>query len=339
MMTGRDRVKACLTFKSPDRVPRDLWTLPYVTLFQKEELSSFLEEFPMDIEFACLSDSWRAKLDKFSARVGNYTDEWGSVWRVAELGVCGEVKKPVLEDWSALNKLKPPFKLIRDRDWSFINKYCEQSNKFIISDNAARPFERLQFLRGTANLYMDIAYGDKRFYKLLQMVNEYNIEDIKCWCKTNVDGVHLMDDWGSNLSLLINPTVWRDIFKTIYKEYCDIIHSAGKFVFFHSDGNIEAIFGDLIEIGVDAINSQLFIMNIEELGKKYKGKITFWGEIDRQYVLPFGTPQTVHEAVMRVRRVLDNSTGGVIAQCEWGKNNPTDNIRVVFRAWDELLNQ
>ncbi len=54
----------------------------------------------------------------------------------------------------------------------------------------------------------------------------------------------------------------------------DIVHSAGKFVFFHSDGNIEAILGDLIEVGIDAINSQLFIMNIEELGKKYKGKLS-----------------------------------------------------------------
>lgn len=78
-------------------------------------------------------------------------------------------------------------------------------------------------------------------------------------------------------------------------------------------------------------------MNIEELGKKYKGKITFWSEIDRQRVLPFGTSVTVHEAVMRVRRALDDGTGGAIAQCEWGKNNPADNIRAVFKAWNEPL--
>jgi len=78
-------------------------------------------------------------------------------------------------------------------------------------------------------------------------------------------------------------------------------------------------------------------MNIEELGKKYKGKITFWGEIDRQRVLPFGTPATVLEAVTRVRRALNDGTGGVIAQCEWGKNNPTDNIRAIFEAWNKPL--
>jgi len=74
-------------------------------------------------------------------------------------------------------------------------------------------------------------------------------------------------------------------------------------------------------------------MNIESLSDKYKGKITFWGEIDRQHVLPFGTPKDVRKAVLRVRRALDNGTGGVIAQCEWGKDNPRENIETVFDSW------
>jgi uroporphyrinogen decarboxylase len=148
-----------------------------------------------------------------------------------------------------------------------------------------------------------------------------------------VDGVMLMDDWGSNTSLLISPDMWRAIFKPIYKEFCDIIHRAGKKVFFHSDGNIESIYGDLIEVGVDALNSQLFCMNIEALGKLYRGKITFWGEIDRQRVLPYGTREEVHAAVRRVRAALDDGTGGVIAQCEWGKDNSRENVEAVYEAW------
>jgi hypothetical protein len=121
----------------------------------------------------------------------------------------------------------------------------------------------------------------------------------------------------------------------MYREYCGMIHNAGKYVFFHSDGHIEAIYGDLIEVGVDAVNSQLFCMNIEELGHLYKGKVTFWGEIDRQHVLPLGTPEEVKAAVGRVRAALDDGRGGVIAQCEWGKNNPKENIMAVFEAWED----
>jgi uroporphyrinogen decarboxylase len=53
--------------------------------------------------------------------------------------------------------------------------------------------------------------------------------------------------------------------------------------------------------------------------------------------LTFGTPEKVHEAVMRVRRALDDGTGGVIAQCEWGKFNPTKNIDKVFETWMEPI--
>ena len=74
-----------------------------------------------------------------------------------------------------------------------------------------------------------------------------------------------MDDWGTQISLLINPQIWREIFKPMYKDYCDLAHSKNKYVFFHSDGFIEQIYPDLVEIGVDAINSQLFCMDIENL--------------------------------------------------------------------------
>ncbi|MDP2991043.1 MAG: methyltransferase, partial [Kiritimatiellota bacterium] len=68
---------------------------------------------------------------------------------------------------------------------------------------------------------------------------------------------------------------------------------------------------------------------------EHKGKITFWGEIDRQHLLPFDTPAHVKEAVRRVRRALDDGHGGVIAECEWGIKDPAANIAAVFEAWNE----
>jgi uroporphyrinogen decarboxylase len=104
-------------------------------------------------------------------------------------------------------------------------------------------------------------------------------------------------------------------------------------VFFHSDGHIEQIIPVLIELGVDALNAQLFCMDIEETGARYRGQITFWGEIDRQHILPFQGPKEVKAAVARVRKALDYGQGGVIAQCEWGNDVPQENIEAVFDAW------
>ncbi len=336
MMTGRERVKAALTFNHPDRAPRNIWALPYISLFRQDELDALEREFPMDIGSPEVTPGWSSSNEEL-ARAGQYTDEWGSVWYLAEPGVVGEVKEPVLADWSGMVKFQPPWSLIRGRDLSYANRYCEQTDKFMLSECVARPFERLQFLRGSQNLYYDIGYGTKEFRKLLEMVHEYYIEDTQAWCNSNVDAISFMDDWGSAQRLLIQPSLWREIFKPLYKDYCDLAHAAGKYAFFHSDGNITSIYGDLIEVGIDAVNSQLFCMDIEALAKQFKGKITFWGEIDRQYVMPFGKPEEVSQAVWRVRNALDDGRGGLIAQCEWGKDNPMQNVEMVFRTWEEPL--
>ena len=155
------------------------------------------------------------------------------------------------------------------------------------------------------------------------------------WCQTDVDAINLMDDWGAQERLLISPRMWRKIFKPLYRDYCEIAHSYGKYVFMHSDGHIAAIYPDLIEIGVNALNSQLFIMDIEELGKSYGGKITFWGEIDRQHLLVEATIPEIHDAVNRVYNNCYHN-GGIIAQCEFSPGSKPENVFAVFDAWNQI---
>jgi hypothetical protein len=142
-----------------------------------------------------------------------------------------------------------------------------------------------------------------------------------------------MDDWGAENALLISPAMWVEYFKPLYRDYVEMAHAHDKFALMHSDGHILSIYPHLVEIGVDALNSQLFCMPIEELGARFKGQITFWGELDRQHILPFGTPEDVHAAVQRVRAALWDDRGGVIGQAEINKGYPLENIRAFFEAW------
>lgn len=338
-MNSRERVIRALRFENPDRVPRDLWYLPGVEMFRKKELEEVLNKYPSDFTTPKYRYGISRKARGKPNMAGEYVDAWGCVWRVAESGVVGEVKEPPLKDWSALKSYQLPWELLEEADLSEVNRSCAETDKFVRVGTEVRPFERMQFLRGTENLFLDLAYGVKEVFILRDMLHEFYIKELEMWAKTDVDGISFMDDWGTQNSLLISPNLWREIFKPLYKNYCEILKSHNKFVFFHSDGHIEAIYPDLIEIGIDAINSQLFCMNIEELGKRYRGKVTFWGEIDRQYVLPFGTVEEVKLAVRRVRKALDTGRGGVIAQCEWGLKDPKENIEAVFEEWNKPLEE
>jgi uroporphyrinogen decarboxylase len=104
------------------------------------------------------------------------------------------------------------------------------------------------------------------------------------------------------VSAPIDPAVWRRVFKPRYADYVAIAHARGKKLFMHFDGYILDIYDDLIEIGIDAVNSQLFCMPIEEIGRRFAGRITFWGEIDRQHLLPFGTREEIAAAMTRLER-------------------------------------
>jgi uroporphyrinogen decarboxylase len=153
-----------------------------------------------------------------------------------------------------------------------------------------------------------------------------------------VDGIGFMDDWGSQDHLLISPAQWRRIFKPLYADYVRLAHAAGKKAFMHSDGHILAIYEDLIEIGVDAINSQLFCMDLAELGRRSAGRITFWGEIDRQRVLPAESPEVARAAVQEVVTHLYRPEGGVIAQFELGGGARLANADAIFETWTACTN-
>ena len=338
-MTPRERVIRTLQHKEVDRPPRELWALPGVPMFMPNELRAQLEAFPVDFTGPGVGYKRGKRESGTPCVIGSSVDAWGSVWEVKEDGVVGEVKDaPFIDNYDKLGEYEAPWELLEGLDKDQIALNCAATDKFVLAGTETRPFERMQFLRGTESLFCDLAMDEPETYVLRDKLHEFFLAEMRFWASTPVDAVGFMDDWGTQVSLLISPAKWRQFYKPLYKEYCDILHAAGKFVFFHSDGFIEAIYPDLIEIGVDAVNSQLFCMDMEKLGREYAGKITFRGEIDRQHLLPFATEAEVRAGVRRARNALCPSgpLTGVIAQCEWGVDVKASQIRAVYDEWDKL---
>lgn len=332
-MLSRDLVKKTLEFSSPPRVPRDIWLLPWARENYPQEVEKLLSDFPNDIVHSpgFLRESPHITGDPYSP--GYYIDEWGCKFENKQSGIIGEVKEPLIKDWKDLEELCPPRECLTV-DVDRVNQFCRETDKFVLAGACPRPFERLQFLRRTENLYIDLIEQPREFWKLVDIVHGFYMEEMRIWAETEVDALMFMDDWGAQRSLLISPELWRKVFKPLYREYIELAHKHDKYIFMHSDGYILDIIPDLIDLGLDALNSQIFCMGLDQL-KQFRGKLTFWGEIDRQHLLPYGTKDDIRSAVRKVKEAL-YCDGGVIAQCEFGIGAKPENVYTVFATWDEV---
>jgi uroporphyrinogen decarboxylase len=333
-MTSREIVKRTLEFNSPLRIPRHLWLLPWASDHFPHELARIQADLPDDIVYAppFFKKPPATSGDEYGP--GTFIDEWGCIFENRQKGIIGEVKVPLVKSWQDMDRVQPPLgRLSLDADQ--VNAFCRSTDRFVLAGCRVRPFEQLQFIRKSENLYLDLAERPKELFILLDRLHRFYLQELDLWARTEVDGLLFSDDWGGQYSLLISPALWRELFKPLYREYVEIAHRSGKAMFMHSDGYIMDIIPDLVEIGVDALNSQIFCMDIESLGRLFRGKITFWGEIDRQHILPYGTPEEVRAAVRRVWSSLYDH-GGVIAQCEFGIGARPENVRLVFETWSRF---
>jgi len=302
-MTSRELVIRTLNHESVEHAPRDLWPSPAVETSRADELAEMNIRYPGDIVAPEFKYPVGRTVQAKPQREGQYTD------------------------------YRPPLEILEPARFAKVNRGCETTSRFVLARTDVRPFERLRALHGDEATVVDLARDVPEIRSLLAMLHDFYCREIELWAGTEVDGVAIGDDWGSPDSLRITPAMWREIFRPLYREYCHILHGKDKFVFFQSSGNISDIFGELVKIGVDAIHTEWATMSLDRLAKRFRGRVTFWGGIDRPQSLLGGTPQEIREAVHRVRRALDFGSGGVIAQCPWEAGVPIRNIAVVFEQW------
>jgi hypothetical protein len=336
-MTGRERTLRCLNRDKPDRPPRQTWWLPIAELQHgAAAVQAFKDRWPDDIaQVGAAIPAVEALRQGDPYGGGRFTDEWGSTFVSVQRGVYGEVKEPLFADWARLDDFTGPEACLQV-DVAEVNARCRASDQFLLCDACARPFERVQFLRGSENTLLDLGEDSPELKELIRRIHSLYCRELEAWARTDVDGLMFMDDWGSQNSLIISPRKWREWFKPLYADYIRIAHDAGKKAFMHSDGHIMAIYDDLIEIGLDAVNSQLFCMDIEEIGRRFKGRIAFWGEIDRQRILPRASVEETRRAVCRVADALFDPAGGVMAQFEFGAGCKLENAHAVHETWNEI---
>jgi uroporphyrinogen decarboxylase len=112
----------------------------------------------------------------------------------------------------------------------------------------------------------------------------------------------------------------------------DLIHAYGKDVWVHSCGDVQALIPRLIEMGLDVLNPvQPECMDLAQLKRQFGSRLTFWGGISTQSVLPFGSPREVRDEARRVRTLMADGGGYILAPSQSIQDDvPVANVQALL---------
>jgi len=374
-LSSRERVLKTLNHQEPDRIPLDLGG-GATTIQAKayEELKSFLgfnkptqcfARYHVDTDPEILQllnidtryvrikrpDAWQ--LEMMQSEKGEYfIDEWGIRWLRPPGGIYWDMvdvplKKGTLEElkfyrWPIGND---PGRVKGLREEAlFLKKYFKYC---IVGDIpvAAGILDLCCFLRGMENFLMDLMANPPYAMKLIELVTKVQIELYSAYLQEIGDVIDVIvtgDDLGIQNNLLISPKTYREMIKPFQKELIDAIKSlTSAKVFFHSCGSIKKVIPDLIDMGIDILNpvqTTAVDMEPKELKKEFGQDLVFWGAIDTQKVLPFGSPQEVEAFAKKMIEDLGRGGGYVLAPCHnIQAGTPPQNILALYQAYPGKL--
>lgn len=196
-------------------------------------------------------------------------------------------------------------------------------------------FERSWTIRGFQDALMD-AVAEPAFYEeLLDRILQLQLAFVAEAATLPVDGIMFSDDWGDQRGVLLGPERWRKFIKPRVAQLYEAAHRAGKITLNHVCGNVADIMPDLIEIGLDVLQSvQPEAMNPYELKRKWGKHITFWGGLDSQSTIPFGTPEQIRAEVKRLCTEMAKGGGYILGPAKpLQPGTPIENAVAVLDAF------
>ena len=170
-------------------------------------------------------------------------------------------------------------------------------------------------MRGLERMLMDLVLNPDLANRILDIPYQYHLTAAKKLVQMGVDMIWIGDDMGTQQTMLIAPEQWQQIFKPRMANFISTLREINPDIkiAYHSDGNIYQIIPDLIEIGVDVLNPiQPACMDPAKVKKDFGDKLCFWGTMDEQQTLPFGTPADVEREVKERLKTVGRNGGLII---------------------------
>jgi len=213
----------------------------------------------------------------------------------------------------------------------------EMRDYFLVAGIGFGLFERTWALRGFTEALADAAAEPEFYDALVEAIANHQMQVIEQLLELPIDGIMFSDDWGYQKGVLIGANRWRKFLKPRLARMYQQVHDAGKTVLSHCCGSIAEIMPDLIEIGLDVIESvqpEAADMNPYELKRRYGNDLTFWGGLGSQSTIQFGNPQAIRAEIDQLRREMSVSGGYILAPAKAIQpGTPVENAAAVVEGF------
>ncbi|HUV08588.1 MAG TPA: uroporphyrinogen decarboxylase family protein [Spirochaetia bacterium] len=323
-MTLKEKIQAAFRFEEVRPVPYTVWYDGYAM----EKLDRYYG-----------GSDWRERIQDHILRItvewrpetyisaDRFRDIHGSVWQE---GDPLHLVEPVLKEPSLKGFEVPSYAPFvrgaaeRKQSGSWFGRpqvSFEESRKrfeeagdrvFTVAGYGYGLFESGWMIRGYEEFFSDIVLEPGFVNELLDILTERQLEVIDILTELPCDAIMVTDDFGDQRGIAIGPERWRALFKKRLGRLYRRIHEAGKMTFHHSCGNVFDIIPDLIDIGLDVLQSvQPEAMPVYEIKKRYGKNLRLWGGLGTQQLLPFGKPEEIRAEVRRLKREIGKGGGYV----------------------------
>ena len=344
ILSPKERLRRALRHEPVDRLPTQINYTARMGELMAAHFDVALAELPrlfdnhlvrVDLSFdEPLSSDGQVRFDWWGA--GHDTGEEGYYIRVHPLAETPD-RPPATPDLDAYPWPDPHAPGLFAAAERTIARYGAEF--FIVPNLGFALFERAWSLRGLEQFLMDTALDPGFAGEILERITVIQLALIERYLALGVDGAYFGDDYGAQKGPLMSPASWRALVKPRLARLFAPFRQRGLPIILHSDGQIQRILPDLVEIGLTTLNPvQPEVLDHEWLAANFGGKLAFYGGISTQTTLPQGTPEDVRAAVAECRRTLaPTGTGLLLAPSHRMMTDiPMANVEALVEAFREL---
>lgn len=329
----KQRILNLVAGKSVDRLPSDVWLSDRAASKFAGELKVPVSELPalLDNHLVIVAPldnhkTWEdeAALAKAVAlgyfhrgdADGIIVDDWGVGWDTGHEGIYDTLHP--LAGSADLGALQVPdprgphlFDPVEQAVSRHGNEYC------VAGCQDLTLFERACALRGFDEFLMDLRDNPGFAESLLDAIADYQIELARGLISRGVDIAFTGGDYGTQHGLIMSARDWLRFEAPRLSRIWDLYHQHGIPVLHHSCGNIEPLVPHMLAMGLDILNPVQHVMDLEKLAAEFGRSLVFFGGIDSQQVMTFGSVREIDDEVRRCVEILGRGKGYIIApdQC------------------------